>query len=469
MHRLGWAGTTVVALAGVALAMPSCAEWQPDPDGFTELDRAVIRAMELPTDVLPVDPTNAWVDDVNARRLGQALFFDPELSGALNSPIPGQVSLGNLGARGRIACVDCHEPTGFFDDQRTAPNNVSLGINFLGRNSPSLVNVGFYRQFAWDGRSDSLWMQCAVAHESGNATGGTRLRLARRLGDWYPDGYVRAFGDGGFDAFARATDGGLETAWDLPDAGEKPIAPESAQGLALNRVTSNGYKAMAAYISTLISTNAPIDRYARGQADALTLAQKRGLKLFLGKAGCIECHTGQHFTDNLYHSVGIGQRGPNASPTDLGRFTGLTEQGRGNQALFNRCGRWSAQEEGAWDGGGCTIPAPDAGDRGQFRTKSLRNIARTPPYMHAGQLQTLEDVVRFYNGGGESTDFAGTKSPKVVPLGLTDGEVHDLVAFLEALSGEPLPARLTCDNSSREADGGSSAHRFPACPPGGGP
>jgi cytochrome c peroxidase len=80
--------------------------------------------------------------------------------------------------------------------------------------------------------------------------------------------------------------------------------------------------------------------------------------------------------------------------------------------------------------------------KGRFRTGMLRQIEMTGPYMHTGNLQTLDDVVRFYNWGGGATGFAGTKSSAMVPLLLTDEEIADLVAFMHSLTGEPPPAEL---------------------------
>lgn len=455
MLREGWTSTAAVLAAGILLAS-SCAEWQADRDGFTEQDRALIALMALPQN--PPAPANeSLVGEQPAQRLGQALFFDPELSGKLKDPVAGQVSLGAAGTAGRIACADCHAPNVFFDDVRTSPNNVSLGIDFLGRNSPSLVNVAFYTSFAWDGRSDSLWMQCGVAHESRGAMGGTRLRLARRLAARYAAPYQSLFGPTDFARLDRG-DAGTDTEFDLADGGERALAPGSAAAAFVDQLAANAYKAMAAYLAVLVSRDAPIDAYAGGDLDALTPAAKRGLKVFLGRAGCVECHRGAHFTDNQYHSVGVGQRGDHVPAVDEGRFTGLSVQRDGAQAVFSLCGPYGLA------GRACAAP-PTADDVGRFRTKSLRNVARTPPYMHAGQLDTLEDVVRFYNRGGDSTGFAGAKAPQVVPLGLTEAEVQDLIAFLEALTGAAVPAGLTCDPSPR--DGSPGAHRFPACLDGG--
>ncbi len=85
---------------------------------------------------------------------------------------------------------------------------------------------------------------------------------------------------------------------------------------------------------------------------------------------------------------------------------------------------------------------------GAFRTKGLRSVAKTGPFMHTGHLATLHDAVESYNvGGGEAGTFTGTKDALMVPLNLSTQEVDDLVAFLEALTGDPIPAALQEDTS----------------------
>ena len=82
-------------------------------------------------------------------------------------------------------------------------------------------------------------------------------------------------------------------------------------------------------------------------------------------------------------------------------------------------------------------------DRGAFRTETLRNVTQSAPYMHAGQLLTLRDVLDFYNRGGDSTGFSGTKSVRMKPLGLSEQDINDLIEFLKTLTGEALPSELT--------------------------
>lgn len=159
-------------------------------------------------------------------------------------------------------------------------------------------------------------------------------------------------------------------------------------------------EAIAAYERTVLSTNSAFDKYVLGAQKAMDEAAVRGLALFKGKARCILCHNGPNFTDNQFHNLGVPQVGP--MKEDLGRFA------------------VSRAEK----------------DRGAFKTPTLRSITETAPYMHDGAFRTLEEVVEFMDQGGGSNP---NLSPLVKPLNLTAEEKSDLVAFLKALAGEPIP------------------------------
>ena len=183
----------------------------------------------------------------------------------------------------------------------------------------------------------------------------------------------------------------------------------AADKAIVNRIYANYGKALAAYMRTLVSRNAPFDRFVAGDKTAISASAIRGLKLFLAK-GCVECHSGPNFTDDQFHALVVPQTGPHVPAADLGRFR--------TPALlaspFNINGAFSDD----------TTPAsstPRAGRRaeGQFRTKSLRNVAQSGPFMHSGQLATLDDVVDFYVGGGDPGSSGIIKDPLLVPLNLS--------------------------------------------------
>jgi cytochrome c peroxidase len=159
-------------------------------------------------------------------------------------------------------------------------------------------------------------------------------------------------------------------------------------------------EAIAAYERTILSTNSPFDKYVQGDEKAMSPEAIRGMALFKGKARCMLCHNGPNFTDNQFHNLGVPQVGP--MKEDLGRFyvTRRTE------------------------------------DIGAFKTPTLRSIIETSPYMHDGAFQTLEEVIDFLNKGGEANSHL---SPLMKPLNLNETEKGDLLAFLQALTGEEIP------------------------------
>ncbi|MFV0445240.1 MAG: cytochrome-c peroxidase, partial [Planctomycetaceae bacterium] len=169
-------------------------------------------------------------------------------------------------------------------------------------------------------------------------------------------------------------------------------------------VTEQGIaQAIAAYERTILSGDAPFDRFKAGDAKALSAAAERGRKLFFGKANCAACHSGPNFTDNAFHNIGVGWNAKNKSFSDIGR------------------------EEQSKLGG----------DKGAFKTPTLREIARTAPYMHDGSMKTLEEVISHYNQGGNDNPW---QDEEIYPLKLTAEEQADLVKFMvEGLSSESYP------------------------------
>jgi cytochrome c peroxidase len=156
-------------------------------------------------------------------------------------------------------------------------------------------------------------------------------------------------------------------------------------------------KALASYLRTIISGNSAFDRFAAGKDSTLTTSARRGRTLFTGKAGCGQCHSGTNFTDEEFHNTGVAWR------------TGVvTDEGRA---------------------GVTSAPA----DRGAFKTPTLREIARTAPYMHDGSLATLNDVIEYYDGGGAKNP---TLDPRLRALHLSPVEKADVAAFLLSLTGQ---------------------------------
>jgi cytochrome c peroxidase len=162
----------------------------------------------------------------------------------------------------------------------------------------------------------------------------------------------------------------------------------------------NVARAIAAFERTILAGEAPYDHFRAGDKVALSESAQRGLKLFFNKAHCAACHSGPNFTDNAFHNIGVG--------------VGKSKPDKGRQAISKL-----------------------AGDRGAFKTPSLRDVARTAPYMHDGSNQTLDEVVEFYNKGGVHNPQL---DEEIFPLKLSDREQQDLITFLkEGLTSNAYP------------------------------
>jgi cytochrome c peroxidase len=412
------------------IALPLLASCVVEPWGaLGSLEVETIATELAPTrGAMTDDPTNAQAASAAAAALGHQLFFDPRYS-----------------KDGTISCASCHIASAGFQDDRA---NTSLGLDYTGRHALSCLHGGAAVDAAgtawqfWDGRRDSLWSQALGPPESDTEMGGTRSGVALLVYDRYREPYEAIFGpmpelrdEDGVPLIPVDAKPGTAS-WELLDQAERD---------AIDSVYVGFGKAIDAYEPRLSSTNSPFDRFwddaTAGdgvESTALTPEQKRGLSLFIGKANCVECHNGPELSDGEFHNIGVAQEGPHVPAVDEGRAAGIAAVLADE---FNCASRWSDHP----DKSQCAVATVVASDAtlGGFKTPSLREVATTAPYMHTGALTTLDEVVRFYNAGGGTGSFSGERDPEILPLGLIEPEIADLVAFLESLTGEALPAELT--------------------------
>jgi cytochrome c peroxidase len=287
---------------------------------------------------MPVPPDNPMT--VEKVELGKQLYFDKRLSGD-----------------GTVSCATCHDPAKGWTDN--APFSTGMKGQKGGRSAPTVINSGYALVQFWDGRAKSLEEQAlgpiANPIEMGEKLDSVVKKLNAVPG--YKAQFQKVFGT---DATADA------------------IA-----------------KSIAAFERTIVSGNAPFDRYEAGEKTAMSAAQVRGYEIFRGKAQCTNCHVGFTQSDSLFHNLGVGIDKPNP---DTGRMQ-VTK---------------------------------DPKDKGAFKTPTLRDLTKTAPYMHDGSEATLQTVIEFYNKGGNRNP---NLDPKMKPLNLTDNEKLDLLAFLKALDG----------------------------------
>ncbi len=389
------------------------------PEAWSESEMATLASLRL-TRLPPVprDPSNAFEANPAAVALGRRIFFDPRFSQSE-----------------AVSCSTCHDPNRQFQDGRPLSQGIGLGT----RRTPTIVGAAYSPWLFWDGRKDSLWSQALSPLESGIEHGSNRMRVAHVVRRLYRHEYESVFGT-------------LPELANLPaDASPLGSAREQAAWQALDmrtqaavsRVFANIGKAIAAYEKTLLPAPSRFDAYvnallgertgAAATMPALTPQEQNGLRIFIGKGRCVTCHAGPLFTDHHFHSTRVPERDP-ANP-DQGRAAAIT---RIQNDEFNCLGRFSdalpAQcEELRY------LVTNDAGLLRAFKTPGLRNVSRRPPYMHAGQLATLRDVVDHYvkapeaaTGPDGMVHRAGLNS-ELQPLPLSPQEVADLVEFLGAL------------------------------------
>jgi cytochrome c peroxidase len=361
--------------AAAAVDRPFAAIYAADAGAgaFTEREWRRIRRMS-PVAPLEADPTNRVADRPEAARLGYALFHDAALS-----------------VDGTVACARCHDPARAFADG--LPLAEARGQRGR-RNTPSLWFAATHRWQTWDGAADSLWAQPVLAWEHPREHGLPRDELARRLLARHGDQLRALFGEPTGD----------------------PLAVIASAG-----------KCLAAYVRTLVP-RAPsaFDRWVAGETSAMDPSAVHGLQLFL-RVGCIRCHSGATFSDGDFHAVRFPDD-PAVGP-DHGRLEGA-ERARAHPLRAQ--GAYSDEREAMFP------PNPtSAEDDGRFLTPTLRGVALTAPYGHAGTLPTLEAVVDLYAAGGVPAGDAratGVRDVFAEPFALRGSDRADLVAFLRALT-----------------------------------
>ena len=405
--------TTWLALA-TALALAAALGLQgraaaAAPAAWTPAETAVLQSLSLGAlEPLAADPSNRWADDPRAAALGHRLFFDARLS-----------------SNGKVSCATCHLPAKDFQDGTA----LASGVGTTSRRTMPIAGTAHAAWLFWDGRKDSQWSQALGPLESPVEHGGDRTQYARVVAAVYRAEYEAVFG-------ALPDLAGLpKAAGPVPDA-ERAAAWRrlpAARRDEVTRVYANIGKAIAAYERRLEPGASRFDRYvaavAAGRApstgESLSADELAGLRLFTGRAGCTNCHNGPLFTDDHFHNTGVPAVA--SLPPDQGRAAGA------RQVLadeFNCLSRWSdARPEECAE----LRFAQTEGEELQraFKTPSLRNVAGRAPYMHAGQLATLEDVVAHY----DRAPAAPAGHSELRPLGLSTAERAQLVAFLRTLDG----------------------------------
>lgn len=334
-----------------------------------------------------------------------ALGLPPLEIPSLNPQTDEKVALGKrlfhdqrFSANGQISCATCHDASKAFTDH--AP--VSEGIDRLrgARNAPTVINAAFSKTQFWDGRAPDLEAQSIQPMlnpiEMGMHDERAVLDVIRHDAD-YPPQFARVFG---------------------VTAAEIEIAHVA--------------KALASYERTLIAGNSPFDRYYFGNdQNAISQAAKRGLSVFFNQAACASCHTLDRgfalFTDHQFHNIGVG----------YDKIAVLLEKLAYQQKTDLTLANIKALSGNNVSELGRYLVTQKMLDLGAFKTPTLRNIEKTPPYMHDGSLKTLEEVVDYYDSGGAMGSVRPDSrfvDPRIRSLNLNAQQKSDLVAFMRSLT-----------------------------------
>jgi cytochrome c peroxidase len=360
---------------------------------------------------LPKDPSNKFSDDPTAVSLGHRIFFDKRFSG-----------------EGTVACASCHQPLRAFTDGLP----LAIGIGQVIRNTPTIIGTAYSPWFFWDGRADSQWSQALQPMEASTEHGGTRTGFAKIIYgvSSYRRSYEKLFGampdisdDNRFPAQAAPIKIALaRSAWENMATEDQKI---------ITRIFVNISKAIAAYERLILPGPSRFDNYVgkllkgKNVRDDQTLTDDEiaGLRLFIGRGACTQCHNGPLLTNNGFHNIGLSI--DEVSESDEGRTRGALSV---KQSEFNCAGPYSDAENKD-----CAeldfIKLTGVGLLGSFKTPTLRNLKKTAPYMHDGQFATLDDVLNHYNQAPE----AMIGKSDVLPLEFTTKQLDQMRYFLLSL------------------------------------
>ncbi len=319
-----------------------------------------------------------------------------------NVQTAGKIELGRLlfndtrfSSDNSISCASCHHDNKAFTDGLKVPK----GVNDLSgpRNAPTVVNAAFYKTYFLDGREPSLEAQSLgpfinpVEHRLKNYK---KIIKVIRSDPEYPKMFEQVF--------------------NIPK-----------DQISIKFVS----KAIASFERTLIAGNSPFDQYYFGRDHTkLSESAARGLRLFRRKGNCANCHEisfdNALFMDNRFYNIGVGF---NHLKPKLNEIISSLKQGKPVKALglspaqLSELGRFNVTNI--------------IQDIGKYKTPTLRNISLTAPYMHDGSMKTLEEVVEYYDKGGDKNRFI---DPAIYPLHFTKQEKIDLVAFMKSLTSPQL-------------------------------
>ena len=395
--------TRILFLALLPLLLAAAVASRRAPWDAAEL--AVLRSLWIGSLEAPsADPGNRFAGDALAAALGEKLFGDARLS-----------------VNGKVSCATCHVAERDFQDDRA----LGEGVGRTDRRTMPIAGTQYSPFLFWDGRKDSQWAQALGPLESPVEHGGDRTAYAHVIAEHYRSDYERIFGplpelDGLPRRAGPVADSAAAAAWAALSPGRRD---------EITRVFVNIGKAIAAFERTIVPEPSRFDGYVRalledGDGEGILSADEiAGLKLFNGKAQCSNCHNGPLLTDDHFHNTGVPAVA--GLPEDIGRARGALQV---LEDEFNCRSKWSdASPEQCSELEFMVASGPELVRA--YKTPGLRGVARRAPYMHAGQLGTLEEVIAHY----DRAPAAPAGASELRPLRLSAKERRQLLAYLATL------------------------------------
>ena len=399
----------LISMAGLLLLVAAPVNVFSGVHDWSAAEVQTLRSLSLESlPPVPPDPSNAYGDDERAASLGRKFFFDKRFSG-----------------NAKVSCGTCHREDYAFTDNLP----LAHGMGTTARRTMPLAGSAYFPWLFWDGRKDSLWSQALGPLESAVEHGVSRVFVVSIVLEHYRQEYEPIFGP--LASLDRLGKRPARPATDDPSAYKAWLRYSLEDRDAVNTVYANLGKAIGAYVRTILPGESRFDKYVaainNGKMGDLSRIfsdkEAEGLKIFISKAKCTNCHVGPLFTNGDFHSIGIPVS--EKMPFDPGRAEGiklvLADE-------FNCLGVFSdargKQCQEIW-----FMNTDTRQYNGAMKTPTLRNVVERPPYMHAGQFKTIREVLEFYRR---------SKNPDIEHQGLTDSDLGALEAFLGTLSGPIL-------------------------------
>lgn len=356
------------------------------------------------------DPSNRASGNALAIKTGKALFYDTRLSP------------DNL-----FSCASCHQPDKGWSDGRAISQIQSAPP---AMHTPTLWNAAANRWFFWDGRADTLWNQATHTIESPKELNSNRVHIARLV---LQDKFLRQTYRELFGAIPKCV-----SLQNLPSSGSPShenikllhnwIGLSACEKKAVNQLFTSVTKMIAAFEETITSRNAPFDKFAKElknkeTSSILSEQAQQGLKLFLGQARCVACHSGPNFSDSEFHSIFFERQKQD------GRYTAIPKL---LSDPFNIRGIHSDLPKQVFSKLDYVYRNIEL--KKKYKTPTLRNITQSAPYMHDGAMPDLKSVMKYYSELPATVDRTKHDELILVTIGINQQHQQALIAFMESLT-----------------------------------